>query len=176
MFLANTANSLALPISIIFRKSLAEGKIPCEWQNANVSPIFKKGSKSAPNNYRPVSLTCILCKVMETLVRTEIVNHLELNNLISDKQHGFVTGRSCVTQLLDTLDIWTKCIDDGGSVDAIYMDYQKAFDSVPHRRLLSKIKAHGIDRNVLLWIQDFLNNKKTICSCKWSSIYTETSN
>ena len=160
MFLAKTADSLALPITIIFRKSLADGRIPSEWRIANVSPIFKKGSKSAPNNYRPVSLTCILCKVMEKLVRKEIVDHLEANMLISDKQHGFVTGRSCITQLLDTLDIWTKILDDGGSVDAIYMDYQKAFDSVPHRRLVSKVKAHGISGNVLLWIQDFLNNRK----------------
>ena len=96
---------------------------------------------------------------MEKIIRRKIVEHLELNDLISKKQHGFVTGRSCVTQLLDVLDSWTKTLDNGGSVDAIYMDYQKAFDSVPHRRLISKVKSHGIDGNVLHWITDFLNNR-----------------
>ena len=159
LFLANTAESLAIPITILFRKTLSNGKIPDEWKLANVSPIFKKGKKSSPNNYRPVSLTCILCKLMEKLIREKIVDHLEANNLISNKQHGFVSGRSCVTQLIDVLDIWTKTLDDGGSIDAIYMDYQKAFDSVPHRRLVDKIKAHGINGNILSWIQDFLSNR-----------------
>ena len=159
LFLANTAESIALPIFLIFKKSLSEGKIPNEWRQANVSPIFKKGNQSAPNNYRPVSFTCILCKLLEKIVRKKIIEHLETNNLISSKQHGFVTGRSCVTQLLDVLDTWTKALDEGGSIDAIYMDYQKAFDSVPHRRLISKVKAHGIDGNILQWISDFLHNR-----------------
>ena len=159
MFLASTAESLATPITILFRKTLASGKIPDEWKKANVSPIFKKGKKSAPNNYRPVSLTCILCKLMEKLIREKIVDHLERNDLISNKQHGFFSGRSCVTQLIDVLDLWTKTLDEGGSIDAIYMDYQKAFDSVPHRRLIAKVKAHGISGNVLDWVQDFLTNR-----------------
>ena len=159
LFLANTAESLAIPITIILRKTLETGKLPEEWKQANVSPIFKKGKKSAPNNYRPVSLTCILCKLMEKIIREKIVDHLEQNNLISNKQHGFVSGRSCVTQLIDVLDIWTKTLDEGGTIDAIYMDYQKAFDSVPHRRLIAKVKAHGIRGNTLAWIQDFLSNR-----------------
>ena len=159
LFLVNTAENLALPVSIIFRKTLSNGKIPNEWKLANVSPIFKKGKKTAPNNYRPVSLTCILCKLMEKMIREKIVEHLESNNLISSKQHGFVSGRSCITQLIDVLDIWTDTLDRGGTIDAIYMDYQKAFDSVPHRRLVSKVKAHGISGNTLNWIQDFLSNR-----------------
>ena len=159
LFLKETSDTLALPIAIIFRKSLAEGKIPNDWRLAHVSPIFKKGSKSAANNYRPVSLTCILCKIMEKLVREKVVEHLETNDLISKMQHGFVSGRSCVTQLIDVLDIWTQTIDEGGAIDAIYMDYQKAFDTVPHRRLISKVKAHGIAGNVLHWIKDFLSHR-----------------
>ena len=159
LFLVSTAENIALPVTMIFRKTLEEGQIPDEWKLANVSPIFKKGKKSAPNNYRPVSLTCILCKLIEKIIREKIVEHLDKNNLISSKQHGFVTGRSCVTQLIDVLDNWTKTLDDGGTIDAIYMDFQKAFDSVPLKRLISKVKAHGIDGNIVRWIENFLSNR-----------------
>ena len=88
-----------------------------------------------------------------------MVNHLESNNLTRQEQHGFVSGRSCVTQLLDCLDSWTQILDSGGSVDCVYMDFMKAFDSVPHQRLIAKTGAHGITGNVLGWIKDFLSNR-----------------
>ena len=87
------------------------------------------------------------------------MNHLQENTLISKQQHGFVPGRSTVTQLLETMDSWTDILEDGGSIDVIYMDYQKAFDSVPHRRLIQKIKALGVDGKVLEWIKDFLSGR-----------------
>ena len=162
LILSKAADVIAKPITTLFRRSLSEGSIPGDWRLANVTPIFKKGSRLCPNNYRPVSLTCILCKLMEKLVREQLqlVCHLERNNLISEVQHGCVKGRSCVTQLLDVLDLWTGTLDDGGSVDVIFMDFQKAFDSVPHRRLVSKIMAHGITGRVLKWIQDFLRDRQ----------------
>ena len=135
-------------------------KVPSEWKQALVSPIFKKGSKKAPGNYRPVSLTCIVCKVMEKLVRIKIVQHLSKFNLISRDQHGFVKGRSCSTQLLEVLDAWTEALDDGGCVDVIYMDFQKAFDTVPHRRLIQKVSAHGIEGRLLGWLRDFLADRE----------------
>jgi hypothetical protein len=157
--LAELSDILAEPIAIIFKKSLESGTVPDEWRKATVSPIFKKGSRLQANNYRPVSLTCILCKVMETLVRAQIIEHLQHNNLVSRQQHGFTHGRSCVTQLLETLDVWTEVLDDGGSIDAVYMDYMKAFDSVPHRRLVAKVEAHGISGKVLQWVRNFLTNR-----------------
>ena len=158
--LAELADVLAKPISIIFRISLDSGRIPDDWRKAQVSPIFKnKGSRLNSTNYRPVSLTCILCKTMETLVRKHLVNHLESNNIISRHQHGFTTGRSCITQLLETLDIWTEILDDGGGVDVVYTDFMKAFDSVPHRRLVAKTEAYGIRGKVLEWIRDFLTGR-----------------
>ena len=96
---------------------------------------------------------------METILREKIMTHLLSNKLISIKQHGFTPGRSCVTQLLDTLDHWTEILDRGGSVDVVYMDFRKAFDSVPHRRLTQKVEAHGIKGNLLKWIQDFLSER-----------------
>ena len=164
IFLAETADQLAHPITTIFRKSLEEGSIPSDWRKANIIPIFKKGSRSSPNNYRPVSLTSILCKTMETLVKTKVLGHLVENQLICDEQHGFTPGRSCSTQLLDTLDFWTNVLDDGGNLDAVYMDFRKAFDSVPHRRLLHKIRALGVTGKVHAWITDFLRDRTQIVS------------
>ena len=158
--LVDAANELAVPISILFRKSLASGRIPTEWKMANVSPIFKKGAKSAVNNYRPVSLTCVLCKTMEKLIREQILQHLVKNNIISPHQHGFVPGRSCMTQLLESMDEWTNIIENNGSIDVIYTDFQKAFDSVPHKRLAQKLESCGIDGNVLAWVKDFLAERK----------------
>ena len=159
ILLSETAETLALPVSIIFRKSLDEGQLPHIWKKAKVTPIFKKGSRASANNYRPVSLTCILCKVMETLIRNKVLYHMQQNNLICKEQHGFTPGRSCVTQLLDTLDCWTETLDNGGTIDAIYMDFRKAFDSVPHRRLLHKTNSHGIQGLVLKWIEAFLSDR-----------------
>ena len=118
ILLTETAEALALPISIIFRKSLDEGRVPNMWKQAKV---FKKGNRTSANNYRPVSLTCLLCKLMETLIRNKIMDHKQENNLICREQHGFTPGRSCVTQLLGTLDCWTEILDNGGSIDAIYI-------------------------------------------------------
>ena len=160
LLLVETADALALPISMIFKKSLEEGCIPNDWRKAKVAPIYKnKGSRSSTNNYRPVSLTSVLCKTMETLVRGKMITHLKDNNLICDQQHGFTSGRSCVTQLLDTLDCWTEILDRGESVDVVYMDFRKAFDSVPHRRLMKKVEAHGIRGRVYEWTQNFLTNR-----------------
>ena len=97
---------------------------------------------------------------MEKLIREKAITHLEDNELISKKQHGFVHGRSCVTQLLNVMDVWTEIIDAGGSVDIIYMDFMKAFDSVPHRRLLAKLSAYGIQGKVFDWVQAFLTNRQ----------------
>ena len=160
--LSELADIIALPITQIFKLSLATGKIPEEWRKAKVSPIFKKGSRLSANNYRPVSLTCILCKMMETLVRKHLINHLEENKIVSRHQHGFTAGRSCITQLLETLDIWTEVLDNGGSIDVVYTDFMKAFDSVPHRRLVSKAEAYGVRGKVLRWISDFLTNRSQV--------------
>ena len=114
LVLSETATEITPAITMIFRKSLEEGSIPNDWRRANVTPIFKKGSRALTNNYRPVSLTSVLCKCMETLIKRKIMEHLQLNRLICKQQHGFVPGRSCNSQLLDTLDCWTEILDQGG--------------------------------------------------------------
>ena len=103
-----------------------------------------------------MSLTVIICKILEKLVRRNIIDHLEQNELIDPAQHGFVKGRSCVTNFLETFEQWTQILDDGDCIDVIYMDFMKAFDKVPHLRLLVKLQSYGICSKTLDWIRAFL--------------------
>ena len=155
--LKELAVELSEPLTILFTKSMQEGRLPSIWKTANVVPIYKnKGDKTLPNNYRPVSLTCLLCKIMEAVIRDDLVTFLNDHNYLSEFQHGFISKRSCTTNLLATLDAWTEILDNGDPVDAIYLDFAKAFDSVPHLRLLEKVKSYGVCSNLLDWIKDFL--------------------
>ena len=154
--LKKCAKQLAYPLMLIFVKSLEEGQLPEQWKRASVVPIFKAGSKKSPNNYRPVSLTSQVCKVLERIIKKHVTKHLLDNNLITDEQHGFVPRKSCLTNLLESLEDWTHVLDDKESLDIIYCNFKKAFDSVPHQRLLKKISAYGIRGQILNWIRDFL--------------------
>ena len=146
---------LSLPLSMLFNKSLQEGKIPMDWKEAEVVAIFKKGSKHDAGNYRPVSLTCIACKVMESLMRDAIVKFMNDNKLYAPCQHGFRNNRSCMTQLLEVMEDFNNFIDNRDDIDVIYLDFRKAFDSVPHERLALKLQEHGFTGNILSWIRDF---------------------
>ena len=158
--LKEAAEIIAKPLSIIFNKSIEQGTVPDDWKLAHVTALFKKGKATSPGNYRPVSLTSVVCKIMESILRDQIMQFLDDNTLLSEHQHGFRSGRSCVTQLIEVLDTWTSMIDEEGGVDVAYLDFSKAFDSVPHQRLLKKLKAHGINGNMLKWIESFLSNRK----------------
>ena len=158
--LVEMANELVEPFRELFAKSLDEGALPHCWKEGNITPVFKKGRKHIRGNYRPVSLTSVACKMMEQLVRNEVMEHVLTNNLLSSFQHGFVHGRSCTTQLLAVLDKWTNAIDHGESIDAIYLDFTKAFDTVPHQRLLVKLKGYGIGGKVLQLIAAFLDGRR----------------
>ena len=159
-FLKETKDYIIQPLTTIFQNSLDESLTPLIWKRANVSAIFKKGEKKKPSNYRPISLTSVPCKLMEKLVRDAIVNHMTENNLFSNAQHGFIKGKSCVTQLLEFMEEITQAIDNGDEVDIIYLDFCKAFDKVPHRRLLQKLYAYGIRGKVHSWVQEFLTDRK----------------
>jgi hypothetical protein len=151
---------LGKPIAIIFKNSMENKNIPNEWREGCITALFKKGSRKMASNYRPVSLTCILCKVLEKFIRDHIVNHMKKNTLFSPKQFGFISGRSTSLQLLYVLERWTKILDEGGSLDCIYLDFMKAFDKVPHQRLLYKLQRYGISPEITSWIQSFLLNRK----------------
>jgi len=153
------ADQLAVPLSHLFQKTLVTGKLPQDWKHAKITPIFKKGSRKKPGNYRPVSLTSQPCKVLERIIRKHISQHLEINDLISKHQHGFMKRKSCQTNLLEALEDWTRSLDEGNALDVAYLDYQKAFDTVPHRRLGRKLSAYGIQGQVLNWVCDFLQDR-----------------
>ena len=147
-------------LTIIFRESVASGVVPDDWRRANVTPIFKKGTKMDPGNYRPVSLTSVCCKILEGLLKTTIMKHLEVNNLVNSSQHGFMAGRSCCTNLLEFLEEVTRAVDEGVPVDVIYLDFAKAFDKVPKERLLEKLRAHGVSGHLLRWIRNWLTGRQ----------------
>ena len=119
--LVELTDQLIEPLKTIFCRSLIEGQLPQDWKDGNIAPIFKKGKRHIPGNYRPISLTSIPCKMLESLVRNAIMEHMESNHLLNDVQHGFVPGRSCSTQLLTVLDDWTSALEDGDNLDALYI-------------------------------------------------------
>ena len=122
--------------------------------------LFKKGNKLDPANYRPVSLTSAICKVLESIIRDCIMEYLQLKKLINPCQHGFVPKKACVTNLLETLDFITDAINKGLSVDLILLDFAKAFDKVSHAKLIKKLEAIGIDNILVRWIKAFLTERK----------------
>lgn len=158
-FLKQCSEELYKPLSVIFQKSIESGLLPQDWKLANVSCIFKKGDRSNPGNYRPVSLTSVICKMLERIIRQNIVDHLNENGLLSDCQFGFRKNRNTILQLLSVLEDWTEAIDKDLQVDTVYLDFSKAFDSVPHRRLLKKVESYGISGKILVWLQSFLSDR-----------------
>ena len=159
--LKSCADSWAIPLSIIFRKSLDSGEVPEAWKEANITPLYKKkGCRLDASNYRPISLTSVICKIMEKLVKVQVVKFLTEKSLISKHQHGFMSKRSCTTNLLEAMDYSTKAISDKNSLDILFIDFEKAFDKVPHKRLLLKLSKYGIEGKILNWFEAFLNHRK----------------
>jgi len=156
---------------------LDAGHVPRDWRTANVTSLFKKGKRSQVDNYRPVSLTSQICKVVESVLRDELVHHLESHNLLQNSQHGFRKGFSCATNLLTFLETVTAYIDEKSNVDAVYLDLAKAFDKVPHQRLILKLKAHEVDGLVCNWIKAWLTDRQQ-CVCldgfysTWSQVWS----
>jgi len=161
MFFKNCAKSLSVPLSLIFSKSYSTGSIPSIWRSAFVTPIYKgSGSAHSPDNYRPISLTCIASKIMELIIRDNIISFLLSNGLLSSAQHGFLPGKSTTSQLLETLNDWSMSLDDGNNIDCVYLDFSKAFDSINHSKLIAKATAYGIDDLTVAWIKDFLCDRR----------------
>ena len=148
LLLKELEDALAPAFTLIFKESLESGVVPEDGGRANVTPIFKKGAKTEPGNYRLVSLTSVCCKMLESLQKSAIVSHLEANQLINHSQHGFMAGRSCCTNLLEFMEAVTRSLGDGDPVDVIYLDFANAFDKVPKERLLEKVLAHGVSPGI----------------------------
>ena len=158
--LIETSEEICYPLSKIYEKSLMTGCIPVDWKLSNVTPIYKGGKRSEPGNYRPVSLTPHVCKVLESILKDSMLEHLIENDMLKGSQHGFVSKRSCFTNLLSFFEKVNGWVDEGEAVDVIYLDFRKAFDTVPHKRLMQKIKACGISGLVYDWIESWLVGRR----------------
>ena len=154
------ADILAYPLSVLFNTSMSSGVVPEDWKLANIKPIFKKGTRASASNYRPISLTSVACRIMERCIKSDLMRHLEENNIINESQHGFRSGRSTLTNLLEYTEAVTEAVDGGHEVHAIYFDFKKAFDKVPHNKLLMKVQALGIQGCLLEWLKAWLSERK----------------
>jgi hypothetical protein len=168
-------HEIAGALKILFECSLQNHEVPIDWRAGNISPIFKKGSKSDAANYRPISLTSVICKLFESIIRDHIFQYFVVNNLFSNKQYGFIKGRSTVLQLLKILDDWTYMLENRSQIDVIYTDFEKAFDKVPHYRLISKLRSYHINEEIIEWIKAYLLNRVQRvnikgCYSKWANV------
>lgn len=150
------ADIIAEPLAQLFNKSLRQQELPTDWKNASVTPIHKGGDADKVGNYRPVSLTSTVLKVMERILRDKVVGHVTRQKLLTAQQHGFIRKKSCLSNLLCFLDEITKRIDKGQRVEVCYLDFQKAFDSVNHRFLLAKLESFQLGKGLIGWIEKFL--------------------
>ena len=154
--LKECASELATPIYMIFKQSLKDGSVPDAWKRATITPIFKSEERSKAENYRPISITSQLGKLLEKHIRKQLMDYLTDNNILSEHQHGFCNKRSCMTNLLEALDEITELVDEGMCVDEVFLDFRKAFDKVSHMKLLHKLKSIGVKGLLLNWISSFL--------------------
>ena len=154
--LKELATELGPVFAHLFQQSIGKGEIPKEWSLANICPLFKKGDRSLACNYRPVSLTCVPCKLLEHIVCSNIMAHLDEHRLLSEKQHAFRKWHSCETQLITVIDDWAKILNNQGQVDTFILDFEKAFDTPPHELLKSKLFSYGIGGKTMKWIDAFL--------------------
>ena len=160
----DVASVISSPLSYIVNLSLKKGTIPAEWKEARVIPIFKSGPKNMFENYRPISVLSVMSKVLERAVHKQLLSHLESENLLTPSQYGFRPKRS--TQLAATalFDNIRRDVDRGNLVGAIFIDLSKAFDTLSHSKLLTKLPGYGIEDRELMWFTDYLFERKITVS------------
>jgi hypothetical protein len=159
IFIKTCSSQLVLPLTRLFQTSFDNAYLPPDWLRAYVCPIFKKGLASDANNYRPIALTCIICKLMESVVKDQLLTFLLEHGLINKHQHAFMSKFSTNTNLLECTFDWFVALAHSDSVDVIYIDFSKAFDSIVYSKLLFKLSSLGIKGKLLAWLAAFLHNR-----------------
>ena len=160
--LKQLAPALSGPLTHLFQRSLDTSTMPSDWRKARVCPIFKKGDKYQPSNYRPISLTCVVSKMLEHIITSQVAHHLESTNKLTPRQHGFRPRRCCESQLIELIADVSTLMDQGKEVDACFLDFAKAFDKVDHVRLIQKLRTIGVNDQATNWIKDFLSNRTQV--------------
>lgn len=158
-FLRRYAESLGKFLVVLFRASLMYGMLPEDWRAARVVPVFKKGDRSLPQNYRPISLTSSCCKLIEHIIANHILDYLKEHAVLTPWQHGFRKGYSTVTQLVTITHSFASVLDNNGQIDSIFLDFSKAFDKVPHDKLIFKLRTVGLSEMIISWITSYLSNR-----------------
>lgn len=159
LLLKRCCEGLASPLSLIMQESFRRHSLPRDWLHGVVTPIFKKGNRLLPSNYRPITLTSLVCKIAEKIIHKQVLQFCLDNAVLPPEQHGFIPGRSVVTNLLNCVNDWTRCLDRNEPVDVIYLDFAKAFDRVPKRRLLAKLDHYGVRGDLLKFIDSYLTGR-----------------
>ena len=154
--LRDLAPQLAGPVCILFQQFYDTGTIPQAWRDALVSPVHKKGSKHDPGSYRPVSLTSIICKIQEHIIVSSMLSRLEEHGILDPDQHGSRKRLYTETQLIQAVHDWANTINDKGQTDVFFLDFSKAFDTVPHKRLMMKLSNYGIGGKTNTWVAALL--------------------
>ena len=157
--LKECAIHLAPILKTILQCSLDTGELHKDWRDANISSIFKKGDKHLPENYRPESLTSVTCKILEHIICIHLLKHLKKKKILTNLNHGFRSGYSCETQLITTINDFLQEHDKGQQVDISILDFSKAFDTLPHDKLLHKLEQYGIKGNINSWLTNFLSTR-----------------
>ena len=154
--LKELATELGPAFTQLFQQSIDTGEIPKDWSLANICPLFKKSDKSTCVQLSPGFLDLSTCKLLEHMLCSNIMAHLDEYKLLSDRQHAFRKGHSCETQLTTVINDWAKVLDNRGQVDTFRLDFEKAFETPPHELLKSKLFSYGIGGKTLKWIDSFL--------------------
>ena len=162
IFYKNTSTTITYPLSLLYRTFIDIHQLPSEWKHSIITPKFKKGVPSNPSNYRPIALTCTCCKILESIISSQLTDFLLSHKLLNKQQHGFLKRHSTSTNLLDSINDWSISLRNQSSTIVAYVDFQRAFDSLSHNKLIHKLISYGISGNLLYWIQSFLTNRTQI--------------
>jgi Reverse transcriptase (RNA-dependent DNA polymerase) len=160
IFIKTCSDQLSTPLAYVYSQCMEFSYLPPDWLRAYITPVFKKGDPSCPLNYRPIALTCTICKIMEVIIKDQLLNYLLRHSLISKHQHGFLIKHSTTTNLLESTQDWIVSFTSCSNVDVAYIDFSRAFDSIVFNKLLAKLEHYGITGKLLHFISAFIHDRE----------------